>query len=276
MTNRPRATDQACLHLLRTLFDQPEQIMSELAPAGWSNSPLRLIAHPTAGQQYEESIRFHQNVSGLFGKKSEQPEPPEPRPEDFVTDPPEAGHPMDELIKLLGDCVWLIFSNNHTVYDTTGQQYDLGSFRGSGRFVADFLNAHYPPTSGAYDYLDFYCAGAFTFDRADTTPVFELLFRRVRAAGCDWEYAFPRISLVDLSGLREDTQPDDPARYNPVKAMEQQMEAGQKKAEMNRLQEKLDESYREEYEAAKYKLPPPEVRAYRNIYGQLPQGFPRV
>lgn len=276
MTERSHATEKACTAVLQVLFDRPAEIMLELAPEGWANSPLRLIFHPTAQQQYEQAMRFRENLRGWTKKDAQAPERPEPKPTDFTTDPPDAGNPMDELLELLGDCTWLIFSNNHAVYDADGLEYHLGSFRGSGGFIADFLNEHFPSDSIAYDYMDFYCAGAFSFDRADTTPVFELLFRRMKAIGLDWEYSFPRTMLLDLSGLREDEPSNDPAHYDARKAMEQQLEAEGNKAEVARLQEKLDEVYREEYESAKYKKPPPEVRAYRNVYGKLPEGFPQI
>lgn len=83
--------------------------------------------------------------------------------------------------------------------------------------------------------------------------------------------------LLDLSGLRqEEPSSDDPAHYDPAEAMAQQLEAERSRAELARFQEKLDEAYQEEYDSAKYKMPPPEVRAYRNVYGKLPDGFPQV
>ncbi|MBK9336381.1 MAG: hypothetical protein IPM98_07250 [Lewinellaceae bacterium] len=276
MSERPPASEQACISVLQSLFDQPAEIMRGLAPKGWAESPLRLIFHPTAQQKYEQSMRLHENLRGWGKKDAQTSERPEPQLADFTTDPPDAGNPMDELLELLGDCTWLIFSNNHSVFDADGLEYHLGSFRGSGGFIADFLNEHFPSDSITYDYMDFYCAGAFSFDRADTTPVFDLLFRRMKAIGLDWEYSFPRTMLLDLNGLRKDEPADDPAHYDAAKAMEQQLEAERNKADVARFQEKLDEVYREEYESAKYKLPPPEVRAYRTVYGKLPDGFPQI
>lgn len=283
-TERPQATDQQCTHLLRTLLADRAEMLATLAPEGWQRCPLRRIFHPTAEQKYEEAVRMRENLKHLkeLSKKRDktdrgtQEETPPPRPEDFTEDPPDAGHPDDELTTLLGNCLWLIFSDNHTVFDAEGREYNLGSFRGSGGFIADFLNEHFPLSEGSFDYMDFYCAGAFTFGRADTRPVFQLLFERLKAQGCDWEYSFPRIGIVDFGALREEAQPDDPTLYDPAKAMEQEMERAARQRETDRLRAQLDEAYEKELEEAKYKAPPPAVEAYRRVYGRLPDGFPQV
>ena len=276
--NRPSATDAECTHLLRTLLADRAQMLGTLAPQGWRNSPLRHIFHPTAGQQYEQSVRVTANMNSLFGKKEPEAQKPPPRPEDFTEDPPDAGNPDDEFTELLGDCLWLVFSNDHTVFDGDGRAFDLGSFRGSGGFIADFLNEFHPLSEGRFDYIDFYCAGAFSFERADTTPVFQLLFERLKSLGCDWEYSFPRIGIVDFSGLKEETeaQNENPADYDPAMAMEKELEKEARQQETDRLRAQLDEVYEQEFEDAMYKAPPPEVQAYRNVYGHLPSGFPQV
>jgi len=276
--NRPPATGAECTQLLRTLLDDRAQMRTTLAPQGWRNSPLRRIFHPTAGQQYEQSVRVSANLNSLFGKKKPEAQKPPPSLEDFTEDPPDAGNPDDEFTELLGDCLWLVFSNNHTVFDGEGKAFDLGSFRGSGGFIADFLNEFHPLSEGSFDYIDFYCAGAFTFGRADTAPVFQLLFERLKSLGCDWEYSFPRIGIVDFSGLKEemDAVNDGPAAYDPAKALEKELEKSARQQETDRLRAQLDEAYEQEFEDAKYKAPPPEVQAYRNVYGLLPNGFPQV
>ena len=50
---------------------------------------------------------------------------------------------IDKLYKavsIYGDCIWDIFSNNHTVYNKYLESYDLGSFRGSGSFIDDGID----------------------------------------------------------------------------------------------------------------------------------------
>ena len=40
-------------------------VLQELAPAGWDNSPLLVVFHPTAEQIYEESRRLHANLEAF-------------------------------------------------------------------------------------------------------------------------------------------------------------------------------------------------------------------
>jgi hypothetical protein len=40
-------------------------VVRELAPAGWENSPLLATYHPSLAQTYEEALRFHCNLSKL-------------------------------------------------------------------------------------------------------------------------------------------------------------------------------------------------------------------
>ncbi len=277
MTQHEEATKAESRRLLCQLLDDPDQIMADLAPQGWQTSPLRRIFHPTAEQQLTKAVQISENLHSLLKKKNPAAERRTYRLEDFQEDPLDAGNPRDELIKLLGDCLWLIFSNNHTVIGADDRIFKLGSFRGSGRFIADFLNEHFPSVNGIqYDYIDFYCAGVAAFDLVDTTPVFELLFGRLRKLGCDWEYYFPRMEIVDFSGLHDtlNAQNSDPATYDPQEAMAKALEQQQKKEATEAFRRRLDEIYEQEFEDAKYKKPPAEVQAYRNVFGRLPDGFP--
>ncbi|TAK34935.1 MAG: hypothetical protein EPO28_15390 [Saprospiraceae bacterium] len=268
-------TDAQKTALLLHLFGDQEETLRLLAPDGWLNNPLLRLRHPTAEQQYQEAVRFQENLCRLFRKKKpEQEASPPPQRSDFEDDHLDDVRPLDELRRLLGDCTWLVFSNNHTVTGPEGEEYNLGSFRGSGGFIADFLNEHYPSEKESFDYMDFYCAGAFTFGRADTTPVFELLFQRLKEKGCDWTYSFPRIHLVDFSGLREADEKENPAEYDPAAAMQKELERAEKRRESERLKRELDEAYEQAFEEAKYQPPPPEVAAYRKVFGRLPEGFP--
>lgn len=43
------------------------------------------------------------------------------------------------IVELIGQALWDVFSNNHTVIDADGTAYDLGSFRASAGFIADSI-----------------------------------------------------------------------------------------------------------------------------------------
>ena len=48
----------------------------------------------------------------------------------------------EEVIYLTGLCLW---GNEHQVVGG-GKVYDMGSFRGTARFIADYINAHFATT----------------------------------------------------------------------------------------------------------------------------------
>jgi hypothetical protein len=48
------------------------------------------------------------------------------------------------------------------------------------------------------DYLRFYMGTIWISRRADLTPVYAMIFRRLRVLGADWEYHFPQLYLTEL------------------------------------------------------------------------------
>jgi hypothetical protein len=160
-------------------------VVRELAPGGWENSPLAAVFHPSLDQVYEETLRFHRNLASL--RKPDDPRPPPPGPTraevaaDYRETPIETAR---EVAELVGRCLWDVFSDNHEVVAPDGRVLDLGSFRASGGFLADLLNRQ---TGGdGYDYLDFYMGTSWVARRADLGPVYRLIFRRLRARELDW------------------------------------------------------------------------------------------
>ena len=229
--------------------------------------------------------------------------------------------PERECQELVGLCLWDIFSDNHEVIAADGRKLDLGSMRSSGGFLAEVLNAQggpppaprpelpaelmagmFPPTDsldpataalvekmkkemfgdGGYTYLDFYMGTGAISGRADLRPVYEMIFRRLKSRGMDWEYHFPRISLVDMRPLKkqldEQKRGDDPewAGYDPSSALEEEHEDQKRDEEIAEMRESLDEGYRESVESAQDKEPPATVQSYQKVYGQFPKGWPPV
>ncbi len=305
-------------------FGGPD-VMAELAPHGWANSPLVRVCHPTAEQVFEERLRIHRNLANFPFRKPDAP-PPEPTPEPTLAEvqaeyagEPAAPEPQRECQELVGLCLWDIFSDSHEVKSDDGRVLNLGSFRGSGGFLADVLNASggpppvpriplpkeledmmFPPTDdpkmlafvaemrkemvgdGGYTYLDFYMGSGSVSGRADLTPVYEMIFRRLKASGHDWVYHFPRLGLVDFRPLKK--QMDEQARraageeeyegYDPEKALAEE-EADRERDEANAtMQENLDEGYRESVAEALEQPPPKTVQAYASVYGDYPEGWP--
>jgi hypothetical protein len=253
-------------------------VLQELAPGGWENSPLLAVFHPSIDQIYEESLRLHRNFARLRRPYDPRPEPPEPTRDEVAASFRE--HPIEvetEVRELVGQCLWDVFSDSHEVVaQDDGRMLDLGSFRASGGFLADLLNRQTGTTQ--YDYMSFYMGTSWVSQRADFTPVYRMIFGRLRGRGLDWSYHFPRVYAVDLRPLKEalDQQDDEPEwlNYSPSESLEKEEERKKHDQELAELRESLDESYREAVEEALVAPPPPTVQAYEAVYGQFPRGWP--
>lgn len=262
--------------LLRTIVDDLEAILVKFAPEVWEASPLFYIHHPTPKQRYDQALRMHDNLKELsknWGKTSDS-EPP--KLEDFLDEEDDKEvKPLEELSNILGACLWDIFSNNHEVVGRKGNVYDLGSFRGSAGFIADFFNQH-TPVEARYGYLDFYMGSIFVSDRADLLPVYEWTFEKLKALGCDWIYHFPRMYLISFDKPEDGEKEtlDDMTSYDPARSLEQEMEKKKQKDEAAKLRADLDDAYEKAVEEAKYQPLPRVVQAYKNVYGALPEGWP--
>ena len=200
-----RYTDTECEATFAELFPQGfagQDVLDELAPEGWEKSPLVATFHPSLEQVYQESVQFHRNSQSWPWRDKDRPPDPEPTREDvartYQAAPIETEHEVRELV---GKCLWDIFSDNHDVLGPDRRVVDIGSFRGAGGFIADCINRQ----SGGreYDYIDFYMGTIWLAQRADLTPVYRMIFRRLKARGCDWTYHFPKLELVDLRPLRD-------------------------------------------------------------------------
>ncbi|MFI5460910.1 MAG: hypothetical protein ACHRXM_36330 [Isosphaerales bacterium] len=253
-------------------------VLQELAPAGWENSPLLAVFHPSLAQTYEETLRMHRNMRELRRPSEQRPLPPEPTLDDVARDfrerPIEAEQEVRELV---GDCLWDVFSDSHEVVAPDRRVLDLGSFRASGGFPAEILNRQ--TGSEHYDYLNFYMGTIWTSQRADLTPVYQMIFRRLRGRGLDWIYHFPRIHAVDLRPLKEaldQKQEPDWLNYSPSEALAKEEEEKEHNQRLAELRESLDEGHREAMEQALNAPPPATVLAYEEVYGCFPRGWPPV
>jgi hypothetical protein len=251
-------------------------VLRELAPTGWENSPLLAVFHPSLAQTYEETLRFHRNSARLRRPGDERPLPPEPTLDEVARDYREhAVEIATEVRSLVGQCLWHVFSDAHEVIGPDGRLLDLGSFRARGGFLADFLNRE--TGTEQYDYLDFYLGTIWVSDRADLMPVYRMIFRRLHGRGHDWRYHFPRLYAVDLRPLKEIVdQSDEPdwMNYSPSEALAKEEEQKEHDAKLGELRESLDEGYREAIEEARERPAPATVRAYEAEYGSYPSGWP--
>jgi hypothetical protein len=144
-------------------------------------------------------------------------------------------------------------------------------------FFAEFVKRQ--AEKEGYDYIDFYMGTAWVAQRADLTPVYRMIFRRLRQRRLDWVYQFPRLYLVDLRPLQEALEPRDQpewVNYSPSEALAKEAEAQEREQQLAELRESLDEGHREAVEQAAEGPPPRTVQAYRAVYGRWPRGWPPV
>ncbi len=253
-------------------------VMAEVAPERWEASPLLAVNHPPLEQVFRERCQVHRNLLSLRRSNDTAPLAPEPTLEETQREFRETPIvPERELRELVGQCLWDVFSDNHEVVAADSRILDLGSFRGSAGFLADFLNQRVETSQ--YDYMDFYMGTIWVAQRADLSPVYQMIFRRLDRRKLDWVYHFPRLMAVDLRPLKETLQPEknpDWENYDPSRSFAEEQEQREHDERLRELRESLDDGYREAVEEAVKRPPPATVLAYQSIYGRLPQGWPPV
>jgi len=267
-------TDSEGIELLKFIFTDSVDLYKKLAPDGWERSEYVHFLHPTPEQQFEEHKRISSRLNAL-GKKSTETEEEKYTLNDFTQDDLDNISAYEEFLYILGLTVYDVFSNNHEVVGSDNKIYDFGSFRGSAGFIAEFLNQHYPNPNRCYDYLDFYMGTIWIKSRGDLSPFYEFVFQKLKESNCNWNYTFPRIYLIDFKKDTGSSDSPDPEKYNPEVELSKELKMSKRKEETNKLRKKLDEAYEEEFEEAKYKPLETIVKAYKNVYGILPEGHPK-
>ena len=175
-----------------------------------------------------------------------------------------------EIVHLLGSALWDVFSQNHQVLDAEGNRYDAGSFRTAAGVIAEAIDRRYRD-AGHHDYLDFYLGTLAYPEGLDLTPVYRWIFSRLKEAGCEWRYSFPRLYVVDLGPRVAD---DDALSYDPSEGVRASREEAEREERMRQLAENLERTHRENVRSAHEAPLPRIVSAYRDIYGSLPEGWP--
>ena len=289
-------SDPEAYTFLESLFPgglKDPALIAELCPVSWEKSPLFACYHPSPRVRYEESMEWSRNLKRLgLTRRKTQAEPletaqtpvdePEPSFEEYLLENPptqiviSAQAAINEPAELLGLCLWDIFSNNHEVIAVDGRIVDLGSFRGSAGVISDFYESLPAPEAadrrdaGGCGYMDFYMGSSWLGRRADLTPVYQSIFRRLKALGADWRYSFPRLHLIDCGPREEDSS----APYDPSTAFQKEAERIAKAAEITEMRRKLDRDLRSAKRKARTQEPPATVKSYQALYGKFPIGWP--
>lgn len=258
-------------------------VLGEITPEGWENSPLLSCFHPSAEQVFKECFRVHRNIEEFIRGKRKKPDQgtpvphPEPTLEEIRAEWKETPvNAIDEVTELVGHCLWNIFSDNHEVIAADGRIVDIGSFRGASAFLDGYLRRELRKTSSwrEGDYMHFYMGTIWIGDRADLKVVHSMIFRRLKLFNADWVYNFPEIHFVDLRPLR--AQLEKPSMYLPSEAWKASQEEEQHQAELEKMQAELNEINIQSRNRALDLSVPSTVRGYQYVYGHNPRGWPPV
>lgn len=164
-------------------------------------------------------------------------------------------------------------SDNHEVIAADRRVVDIGSFRGASAFLNAYLTRPTPDWERGDEHR-FYMGTIWISQRADLTPVYRMIFRRLKQLGADWEYSFPRLHLIDLSPLRNELEQGKPEDYSPSEAFAKEQEAQERQTELEKSRAELDAIHEQSRREAMDRPPPEIVRAYQEVYGRDPKGWP--
>jgi hypothetical protein len=279
---RPRLDDAELKGFFDRLFPTgvaTPDVLAEFAPDGWEKSPLLACFHPSVEQVFKEQLQVHRNIEELVRiRREREPNNPELAPraeptlEEVRAEWKESPVIMaEEVTELMGQCLWDVFSDNHEVIASDARVVDIGSFRGASAFLDEYL-AGLTESGRQEGYMHFYMGSIWTSGRADLEPVYRMIFRRLKALGADWDYHFPELGIVDLSPLREAAE--KPEDYSPSEAFAKEQEEKERQAELERVRGELAEIGEKARQEALDRPAPPTVRAYQEIYGRDPKGWP--
>jgi len=281
MRGAKRLTDPELHALFDRLFPHGfagPDVLAEIAPEGWEHSPLCACFHPSVEQLFDERVAIHRNLEEWrrLGRRRGGTTAVDPRPEPTLEDvrrefEPSPVNEEEEVTELVGLCLWDVFSDNHDVIVADGRVADIGSFRGAGAFLDEHLTRDQDGWREG-DYLGFYLGTFWISRRADLAPVYAMIFRRLRAMDADWVYHFPEVGIIELTPP-DDTDNSD-KQYSVSQSAVAELEAQQRRAEVERFRAELREANARAREEAMDQPPPATVRAYRQVYGRDPRGWP--
>lgn len=226
-------------------------VLKEIAPEGWKNSPLVTCYHPSPKQALAERLRRHRWLQQLRSNRQETDQrdldpTAEPTLEDVLINWEE--HPVnikEEVTDIVGRCLWDVVSDNNEVIAPDGRTVDLESFRGASTFLSNFVGGFQGGTSNEDEYR-FYMGTVLISQRADLTPVYRTIFSRLKSLKADWNYHFPRGDDEEERGRKANLE----------------------------ARTELHEIYLQARCCARNRRLPEIVRAYQDVYGRDPKGWP--
>ena len=266
------ATDAACTELLDLLLTDERAWMDELIVGAAAEEVYRRV-----GRSPEMDFSAGFDLDAYIKRVTDAAEAAE-----ADQSPLSPGEKREAWFRFLGNVLWDTFSENNDVIGPEGKRYHLGSWRGTGGFLADYLNAVLAAegslddgevSGGPFTYIDFYMGNGGFRESEDEgrnaliRTLYLRIFERLKARGFDWRYSPPSTGLVSFPQPEPE---EDPATYNPNAALAEAAEREEKAASLKALRADLEKSNAKAFEEAE-RNPPVIVRAYEEVYGRRPR-----
>jgi hypothetical protein len=181
-----------------------EDLMEALAPNGWDHCELR-FHHPSLEQAYADFIERKAWLKAHFRdlpQKTKQKvrvhyEAYDKIPFEYSSTPYK---PEEELKEMVGRCLWDIFSYHNWVIKK--KAFELGSFAGSAKCIDLFDR----PQGNGRHYTKYYMGSVWIKNYVDLSPVYRLLFSRLKALECLWIYGIEEPGLATFDWRKKDRQ----------------------------------------------------------------------
>jgi len=257
------------LELLSVAYGDIDVTMDILCPEGLAYSEWFANEERTDDGMYKDYLESVKNRNAyMTEQKGDEYKPKLPLSfEEFLKSEHYEKEEPDyyaAFIELYSNCVWDIFSGNNSVVKKT-EKIDLGSWRGSAQFIADFVN-HYCHVDYTYNSNDFYCGNIDDAFRQNYIPIYELIFERLKAVGCEWVIDEEITMAIDAE-FGEEMEKNDAMKLKESTLLVALAESLNKE-QLKRVEQEL------KTEQAKENITPENlpavVQAYFNIYGVMP------
>ncbi len=168
------------------------------------------------------------------------------------------------FIELFSNCVWDIFSGNNAVVKEN-EKVELGSWRGSAQFIADFVN-HSCHADCKFQSSDFYCGNIDDAFRKDYLPIYEIIFERLKESQCSWIIDEEITMAIDVE-FGEEMEKSEAMKLKEstlLVALAENMNQEQ----LKRVEKEIIAEQKKETNTPD--TLPAVVQAYFNVYGVMP------
>lgn len=179
-------SNKDCIKLFGLIYENIDSFKNEFIPEGWRNSNYAQFLNPTAQQLFDEYIQWNSTPNSF--ESDEKKVIKLKTIKEFKQNNLNKIDEDYEFHYIFGLALFDIFSSENEVIDSNNKNYDLGSHRGSGSFIANYINFNYPQNE-EFDYLDFYLSPRIR-ERGSFWDLYKFIFKTLKTNNCDWVY-FP-------------------------------------------------------------------------------------